>query len=153
MGDLFDSLVRDGGPMLYPRFHARRLIVMAIEAMADLRCAGFLHRDLKAENLLLNSNGQMLLGDIGNLKDLEGKKPEQVQTVLGSIGTMAPELESNMLNKTFKVCETAGYSWEQPRVYFTRLPHIIAGSLRLRKVGRVVARLHLLPIANRTKRF
>ena len=33
--------------------HARRLTIMVIEAMATLRLNGFLHRDLKAENLLL----------------------------------------------------------------------------------------------------
>ena len=65
MGDLYDSLIQDGAPRLYSANHARRLIAMAIEAMADLRQAGFLHRDLKAENLLFNQHGQMLLGDIG----------------------------------------------------------------------------------------
>jgi serine/threonine protein kinase len=45
---------------------------MVIEAMATLRSNGYLHRDLKAENLLFNKFGQMVLGDIGNIKDLEG---------------------------------------------------------------------------------
>lgn len=75
-GDLFDSLVKSTDasqqPRVYCAHHARRLTSMVIEAMNTLRQNGFLHRDLKAENLLFNKQGQMVLGDIGNIKALEG---------------------------------------------------------------------------------
>ena len=75
-GDLFDSIVVSSQgtqrPLVYTANHARRLTIMVIEAMATLREHGYLHRDLKAENLLFNKFGQMVLGDIGNIKDLEG---------------------------------------------------------------------------------
>merc|ERR1719223_1411260 len=65
---------------------------MVIEAMNTLRQNGFLHRDLKAENLLFNKQGQMVLGDIGAIKALEGGTSHREQTVLGSNKTMAPEV-------------------------------------------------------------
>ena len=40
-GDLYDSLVKGGAPELYSANDARRLTVMAIEAMHDLRKAGY----------------------------------------------------------------------------------------------------------------
>ena len=40
----------------------------------------------------------MLLGDIGNVKDLEGRKPEQVQTVLGTLHNLAPEISQPLLH-------------------------------------------------------
>ena len=80
-GDLFDSIVRSTDstqtPVVYCADHARRLTVMVVEAMATLRENGYLHRDLKAENLLFNKQGQMVLGDIGNIKDLEGGATER----------------------------------------------------------------------------
>ncbi len=76
---------------------------MAIEAMAHLREKGFLHRDLKAENLLFNKSGQMLLGDIGNVKDLGGKPPEQVNAESRKEG--GREEEENTLPSRY-TCDT-----------------------------------------------
>eukprot|EP00750_Incisomonas_marina_P018881 INCI3163.2.p2 GENE.INCI3163.2~~INCI3163.2.p2 ORF type:complete len:417 (+),score=91.14 INCI3163.2:85-1335(+) len=104
-GDLFDSIVSSNAgdatqkPVVYCANHARRLTIMVIEAMATLRMHGYLHRDLKAENLLFNKFGQMVLGDIGNIKDLEGGTSYREMTVLGSDNTMAPEVKGYYAQK------------------------------------------------------
>ena len=92
-GDLFDSIVssQEGQqkPMVYSANHARRHTVSVIEAMNVLRQNGYLHRDLKAENLLFNKNGQMVLGDIGNIKDLgKGSTYREVRGVYGLLFVM-----------------------------------------------------------------
>ena len=49
----------------------------------------------------------------GNVKDLEGKQPEQVQTVLGTFATMAPEVSENLS----KGCGQALYDCEKSDVW------------------------------------
>ena len=83
-GDLFDSIVEKVGaqlqPRVYTRNHARRHTISIIESMHLLRSHGFLHRDLKAENLLFNAYGTLVLGDIGNMKHIgQGKPGRQVR--------------------------------------------------------------------------
>lgn len=66
----------------------------AAEACAFLHSQGVIHRDLKGENLLLESNFRCKLTDFGLSRELVGTK-RQVMTVCGTPCWVAPEIFRN----------------------------------------------------------
>ncbi|MBI4859329.1 MAG: serine/threonine protein kinase, partial [Candidatus Riflebacteria bacterium] len=63
------------------------------EALAAIHEAGILHRDVKPDNIFIDEQKGVLLGDLGCSKDLSGNAPETtVGRVLGTPAYLAPEL-------------------------------------------------------------
>lgn len=63
--------------------------------LAAIHRAGFIHRDIKPDNILLNTNGDVKLGDLGLTSDLSRRY------VLGTPRYKSPE-KSRGINSTFK---------------------------------------------------
>lgn len=70
-----------------------KLIFMVGEAIRELHNDGYLHRDVKPENLMMRENGEVVLIDFGlakRIKDIENPLTERVSRV-GTDGSTAPE--------------------------------------------------------------
>eukprot|EP00826_Nyctotherus_ovalis_P035824 TRINITY_DN310_c0_g1_i9.p1 TRINITY_DN310_c0_g1~~TRINITY_DN310_c0_g1_i9.p1 ORF type:complete len:449 (+),score=154.32 TRINITY_DN310_c0_g1_i9:180-1526(+) len=89
-GELFDYVAVGG------RFHdkmARTYFRQFVEALEFMHAKGFAHRDIKAENILLDSNFKLKLADFGFSTPLAGKDGTGVlHTAKGTEGYMAPEI-------------------------------------------------------------
>jgi serine/threonine protein kinase len=87
--DLWEHIRKQRG---LPEKEAVRVIVQAAQGLHEAHQQGIIHRDVKPENILLTSDGQAKLGDLGLIKELEGEMeltcPDQG---LGTPNFMAPE--------------------------------------------------------------
>lgn len=70
------------------RFHSAE-IVLAIKFLHDL---GFVHRDLKLDNIILNIHGHCKLLDFGLSKDLKKTANMKTRTFLGTPWYISPEI-------------------------------------------------------------
>lgn len=77
-----------------------KLILAVCEAISELHDNGYLHRDIKVENLMRRENGEIVLIDYGfalRIKDIENPLAERVSVVqgqkigVGTPGSTAPE--------------------------------------------------------------
>lgn len=62
-----DSVVRDTSIVLAPA-HVKSYAIMTLRGVAYLHRSGILHRDLKPDNLLLNTKGNLKITDFGLAK-------------------------------------------------------------------------------------
>lgn len=86
-GDLFDLLERSW-PL--PLKQSLNIMTGLLSALEHMHSIGYLHRDVKAENVLLGSEGQAVLADFGiaaHVDDVEAMK-----TFRGTPGYAAPEI-------------------------------------------------------------
>ncbi len=85
------ELDRADGRRLAPARVATLLAPIA-SALAAAHAGGIVHRDVKAENILLARDGRVLLTDFGLARDdAEAARLTATGEILGSIATMAPE--------------------------------------------------------------
>ncbi len=91
-GDVLDFIAQSGPfSSKVTRYYFRQL-VSGLDACFKL---GFCHRDLKPDNLLLNSNFDLILADFGFSHVLSKSKDNLLHTYLGTPGYMAPEIVEN----------------------------------------------------------
>ena len=79
----------DDGPL--PLAHCLDIVVRLADAVAAIHSAGFLHRDIKPQNVLLTSNGRRIIPkliDFGIAKALDARDDEGM---IGTPRSMAPE--------------------------------------------------------------
>lgn len=86
-GDLHDRLIKLGA---YGEAHAAGLTVGLLAALAHVHSQGIVHRDVKAENILLGQQGRPVLSDFGIAARLDDE--ESMQQRCGSPGYAAPEV-------------------------------------------------------------
>lgn len=89
-GDLFNFLRNHHESLM--EAHAIRVIaevVLALEAMHSLH---LVYRDLKPENVLLDSDGHVRLADLGLAKKLDSQSNYLTRTVCGSLVYAGPEM-------------------------------------------------------------
>lgn len=75
----------------------RAALVHLLAGVATLHGAGLLHRDIKASNALVNSEGRVILVDLGLAYDTERNASElsRIDTVVGTVAYIAPEYAAN----------------------------------------------------------
>ncbi|KAI9277981.1 hypothetical protein BC943DRAFT_298491 [Umbelopsis sp. AD052] len=86
-GELFDVLTREGR-LSEPR--ARRWFSQLVDAIKYCHSHRVVHRDLKLENILLDSQWNVKLCDFGFTRECETKK--MLETFCGSLAYAAPEV-------------------------------------------------------------
>ncbi len=74
----------------FPEKIARFYFVQLINGLKEIHDKGFVHRDLKTENIFLDKSFYLKLGDFGFSKEVE--RNSKLSTVLGTVGYQSPEL-------------------------------------------------------------
>lgn len=82
---------------------ARTYFKKLVETVSALHAQGYVHRDLKSENILLDENFQLKLADFGFAVSFTEHDRNQMKTKLGTESYMAPELFSSKLYSGEKV--------------------------------------------------
>lgn len=88
-GDLYQYLRSHGGRLAEPQ--VRTVAAEVLTAMEHLHKCGFVYRDLKPENVLLDANGHVRLADFGLSKHLSPVNP-LTATICGTHTYAAPEM-------------------------------------------------------------
>ncbi|BCS33226.1 hypothetical protein TBR22_A24530 [Luteitalea sp. TBR-22] len=77
------------------RFNPREVALIGIDvcsALSAVHAAGLLHRDVKAQNVMRDRNGRLVLMDFGTGRDLDAAEDAFVHDEVGTPLYMAPEL-------------------------------------------------------------
>jgi serum/glucocorticoid-regulated kinase 2 len=101
-GDLATQLARWGR---LGRDRARFYTAEIVEGVAGLHAAGVIYRDLKPENVLISSEGHVVLTDFGLSKDFHHATTSKA-TLAQSVGSLSPMSLARETTMTF--CGTAG---------------------------------------------
>lgn len=88
-GEAFDYIVKNG-KISEESGQAQSIFSQIVEAVGYCHSHGFVHRDLKLENILLNNDGQVKLIDFGFTRDYT--RQNLLQTYCGSLAYAAPEM-------------------------------------------------------------
>jgi serine/threonine protein kinase len=89
------TLLRERGPLSPEQFFT--IAVGILDAMVYAHRQGVLHRDLKADNVLLDREGQPRIADFGLAKGIDNAGLETVTgTMMGTPSYMAPELAKGL---------------------------------------------------------
>ncbi|CAM0949012.1 unnamed protein product [Alopecurus aequalis] len=109
--------------------------------LSYLHSKDIVHRDVKAENMLLDSQGTLKIADFGVAR-IEAKNPGEMTGMTGTLGYMAPEiLEEKPYNRkcdvySFGICLWAIYCCDMP--YYPDLNFAEASSAIVHKKLRPV---------------
>ena len=90
--------LRDAGRQGLSHRRAAEIVASVAEALQHVHEKGLLHRDIKPDNILLDSDGQPRLGDFG-LALREEDQRERSGEVSGSVPYMAPEQASGQAHR------------------------------------------------------
>uniref|UniRef100_A0A1B0FJ84 Protein kinase domain-containing protein n=1 Tax=Glossina morsitans morsitans TaxID=37546 RepID=A0A1B0FJ84_GLOMM len=91
-GELYNHITQ-GGPLR--EIHASPLFKQLLLAVKHMHTLGFVHRDIKAENVLLLSEDRLKLADFGFSTQLINGANQKLDTFCGSPPYAAPELFSD----------------------------------------------------------
>lgn len=68
-----------------------RYVWQIVDALTYLHTQGFVHLDIKPENLLLGREDEILLADFGIAALIQHTEPQNEQAIVGTVAYMAPE--------------------------------------------------------------
>ena len=90
-GRTLRDVVRDQAPL--PPAHALALLEPVLSALATAHDAGFVHRDVKPENVLITDDGRVKVADFGLVRAVTTATNTATSGVLiGTVSYIAPEL-------------------------------------------------------------
>lgn len=89
-GDLFNFLRNHHESLM--EAHAIRVIAEVVLALEAMHSLNLVYRDLKPENVLLDSDGHVRLADLGLAKKLDAENKYLTRTVCGSLVYAGPEM-------------------------------------------------------------
>eukprot|EP00959_Pyramimonas_sp_CCMP1952_P080955 1691156-Pyramimonas_sp.AAC.1 len=90
-GDLYTNLRSMQGSYFLPEPHILKLFVQMALALSHMHSHRILHRDVKSQNILVQQNGKLMLGDFGFATFLP-KDSDRISQIVGTPNYMAPEL-------------------------------------------------------------
>lgn len=99
-GDLLGLLHRQGGSL--PESAASFYIAEIVLALRDLHEMGYVHRDVKPDNVLLDRCGHLKLADFGSAAKLDKNGMVSEGVPVGTPDYIAPEVLQSMDNKCAK---------------------------------------------------
>ena len=70
---------------------ALAITLQTARALGALHAAGYLHRDVKPQNLMVDEGGRVVLIDLGFIKRLEGEAAGSETTTVGTVEYLSPE--------------------------------------------------------------
>lgn len=76
----------------FPEKVARHFFLQFVNGLKTIHESGFVHRDLKTENVFLDKGFKIKLGDFGFSKSIENSGDNKLSTVLGTVGYQSNEL-------------------------------------------------------------
>jgi len=89
-GESLNAMLNRAGT-LHPT-EAMALVAQAAEALAAVHASGTVHRDVKPGNLLVRTDGRLVLTDFGIARTPAGGQLTNADTVMGTASYLAPEL-------------------------------------------------------------
>lgn len=84
LGRIFDK-----GEMTSERIDS--IFIQLLDCLSALHSRGYLHRDIKLENIMVRPDGVVKLSDLGLMKDLNNTKITRTGVLLGTAQYMPPE--------------------------------------------------------------
>lgn len=87
-GDLLDMALKTKTGL--SELQARKLFQQILQAVSHVHSSGYVHRDIKLENILLAADGSARLADFGFARKV--KKGERLSEFCGSVHYSAPEI-------------------------------------------------------------
>lgn len=87
-GDLYGMLQKEGK---IPLSKACHILLGAVQGLAYLHKNGIVHRDVKAENVLLRENGTSVLADLGWCAEMIKDSNDTRLTLCGTLDYLSPE--------------------------------------------------------------
>jgi len=87
--DLFDVITK---VIIFTAEHTTFLISQILLMMEHMHNNHIIYRDLKPENLMMNTDGYLVLVDMGTAKKLKIEKRFRTNTIIGTPHYMAPEI-------------------------------------------------------------
>jgi len=88
LGDLHDQCPLNDG-------HMAKVVSNILQALQYMHEKNIIHRDVKSDNILINSKGEIKLADLGAAAELESKLHRRT-SVIGSPFWMAPEVSAGV---------------------------------------------------------
>eukprot|EP00179_Madagascaria_erythrocladioides_P005902 CAMPEP_0198312472 /NCGR_PEP_ID=MMETSP1450-20131203/3822_1 /TAXON_ID=753684 ORGANISM="Madagascaria erythrocladiodes, Strain CCMP3234" /NCGR_SAMPLE_ID=MMETSP1450 /ASSEMBLY_ACC=CAM_ASM_001115 /LENGTH=486 /DNA_ID=CAMNT_0044015417 /DNA_START=72 /DNA_END=1532 /DNA_ORIENTATION=+ len=132
-GDLHMYLRRMGGKL--SEAHARQIAAEVVLAVNHVHSLGVVYRDIKPENILLDSEGHIRLADFGLAKFLEGGRHGRTRSFCGTRDFIAPEM---MVGGSYGLSvDTWSFGVLLYRMVFGRAPFPSKGISRAEHVRRV----------------
>ncbi|MDB4958888.1 MAG: ATPase/protein kinase family protein [Myxococcales bacterium] len=69
----------------------RAALPQLAQGLAALHAAGKIHRDVKPSNIIVTTDGRVVLLDFGLVAELERRRGDETGMIVGTVGYMAPE--------------------------------------------------------------
>lgn len=91
---LKEYLSQRGGPLTWKE--TLHFITQVLEALSHAHCKGVVHRDVKPQNIMLQSNGQVKLMDFGIARFSQAENYALGNKAIGSVHYISPEQAKGM---------------------------------------------------------